>query len=208
MGADRAEHLADEAVGRPARERDRAAGPADPEQLGGRLRVVGGEHRAEDRRDGVEGGVRERQRLGVALEQLDVEALGGRALAAALEQGRDVVDADGRAAEPGRRDRGVAAAGGDVEHAPAGVQVGGVAQLLGDENDPGGDLVEIAARPGLLLALLDGAEVGCGRFQRACHCASPSCKRTTARAGESTLWPGRRAVIGAGHPSLAVRLPT
>ncbi len=208
VGADRAEHLADEPIGGPAGERDGAAGAADPEQLGGGLRVIRGEHGSEDRRDGIERGVREGQLLGVALEQLHGEVLGRRALAAPLEQGRNVVDADGRAAEPGRRDRGVAAARGDVEHAPAGVQVCGVAQLLGDENDLGGHLVEIAARPRLLLALLDGAEVGCGRFQRACHCASPSCKRTTARAGEFTLWPGRRAVIGGDHPSSAGRLPT
>ena len=45
--------------------------------------------------------------------------------AAPLEQGRHVVDADGGAAESRGRDRGVAAAGGDVEHAPAGVQVRG-----------------------------------------------------------------------------------
>ena len=173
---DRAEQLADEAVGRPAREGDRAAGAADAQQLGRRLRVVGREHRAEDGRDGVEGGVRERQRLGVALEELDVEALGGRALAAALEEGRHVVDADRRAAVPGRGDGGVAAAGRDVEHAPAGAQVGGVAEVLGDEHDPGGDDGEVAARPGLLLALLDGAEVGSGgRFLQLRHCSAPLC---------------------------------
>ena len=153
VGGDRAEELADEAVGRPAGEGDRAAGPADAQQLGGRPLVVGREHRAEDGRDGVERRVGERQRLGVALEQLDVEALGGGALAAALEQRRHVVDADRGAAVPGGGDGGVAAAGGDVEHAPAGVQVGGVAEVLGDEHDAGGDDGEVAARPGLLLAL-------------------------------------------------------
>ena len=95
------------------------------------------------------------------------EALRGGPQAAGLEQGRHVVDADGRAAEPCSGDGGVAAAGGDVEDAPAGVQVGGVAELLGHEHDPGGHDGEVAARPGLLLALLDGAEVGLWCFQRA-----------------------------------------
>ncbi len=144
--------------------------------------VVGREHRAEDRRDGVEGAVGERQRLGVALDELDVEALGGGAPAAALEQGRHVVDADGVAAEPRRGDRGVAAAGGDVEHAPAGVQVGGVAELLGDEHDPGGDDGEVAARPGLLLAPLDVVEVGLACLEGGCHDAS-LCGRWAGLAG-------------------------
>ncbi len=101
-----------------------------------------------------------------AVEQLHVEALGRGAPAAALEQRGHVVDADGGAAEPRRCDRRVAAAGGDVEDAPAGVEVGGVAEPLGDEDDPGRHDGEVAARPGLLLALLDGAEVRLRCFQR------------------------------------------
>ena len=104
--------------------------------------------------------VRERQGFGVAFEQLDGEALGLRPEAAALEQRRDVVDADGRAAVAGRGDRGVAAAGGDVEDAPAGLEVGGVAEVLGDEHDPGGDDGEVAARPGRLLARLTAPRSG------------------------------------------------
>ena len=53
------------------------------------------------------------------------------------------------------------------------MQVGGVAQLLGDENDARGDRGEVTARPGLLLALLDRGEVGLGRFQRVCHVGLP-----------------------------------
>ncbi len=131
--------------------------------------VIGREHRAEDGGDGIEGRVRERQCLGVALDELDLEPLGGRPLAALLEQGRHVVDADGRAAEPGGRDRRVAAAGGDVEDAPAGVQVGGVAELLGDDLDLRRDDGEVAARPGLLLPLLDRPEVWGRCFGDACH---------------------------------------
>ena len=153
----------------PAGEGDRAARTADAEELRGRLLVIGREHRAEDGGDGIEGRVRERQCLGVALDELDLEPLGGGPQAALLEQGRHVVDADGRAAEPGGRDRRVAAAGGDVEDAPAGVQVGGVAELLGDDLDLRRDDGEIAARPGLLLPLLDRLEVRGRCYGGACH---------------------------------------
>jgi hypothetical protein len=129
--------------------------------------VVGREHRAEDGDDRVEGVVGEGQRLGVALHELDREAFGLGAPAARLEQVRDVVDADRDAAVARRRDRGVAAAGGDVEHAPAGMEVGRVAEVLGHEHDSGGDDGEVAARPRLLLALLDGGEVG--QIGGACH---------------------------------------
>ena len=40
------------------------------------------------------------------------------------------------------------------------MQVGRVAELLGHEHDPGGDDGEVAARPRLLLPLLDGVEIG------------------------------------------------
>ena len=124
--------------------------------------MVRSEHAAEHRGDRVERGVRERQRLCVSFEQLHGEALGSRPHAALLEQRRHVVDADGRAAEPRCGDRGVAAARGDVEHTPAGMQVGRVAELLGHEHDPRGDGGEVAARPRLLLPLLDRAEIGLG----------------------------------------------
>ena len=82
---------------------------------------------------------------------------------AAVEESGDVVDADHLAAVPCRCDRGVAAAGGDVEHAPTRMQVGGVAEVLGHEHDSRGDDGEVAARPGCLLALLDRCQVGSGR---------------------------------------------
>ena len=111
-------------------------GLGDAHQLGGGLLVVRGEHRPEHRGHRVERAVGERQRLRVALEQGHVEPFGGRPLAAAVEQARDVVDADRLAAEPCGRDGRVAAAGCDVEHVPAGVEVGRVDQLLRDEHDP------------------------------------------------------------------------
>ena len=122
--------------------------------------VVRGEHDPVDREHGVEGGVGEGEVLRVALDELDVEVLGRGADPTALEQRRDVVDADDLAAPPGGRDRGVAAAGGDVEHAPAGLEVRGLAQVLGLEDDPRGDDGEIAARPGALLPALHRGEVG------------------------------------------------
>ena len=120
----------------------------------------GREHRAEDRRDCVERLVGERQRFGVALDQLDRESLRGRTHATTLEQLRHVVDADDGTAESGRGDSGVAAAGGNVKHSPPGVQIRGVSELFRDRHDPRRNDGEVAARPRLLLALLDGLEVG------------------------------------------------
>jgi len=69
------EELADDAVGPPARERDRPARPQDAEHLGCGARLIGGEHRAEDRDDGVEGLILGGQRLGVGLHELEIEPL-------------------------------------------------------------------------------------------------------------------------------------
>ena len=124
--------------------------------------MVRGEHRAEDRQGRVEARVREGNRLGVALEQGDAQALGLDAAAAAREQGRDVVDPDRVRAAAGGGDRRVAAAARDIEDAPAGLQVGRVAERVCDGLDQGRDGVEVAARPHLLLALLDLLEVGAG----------------------------------------------
>jgi hypothetical protein len=62
--------------------------------------MVGSEHHAEGRDDGVEAGVVERQRFGVGLLEADLQALGGGALGATLEQRTDVV---GRGDEAARR---------------------------------------------------------------------------------------------------------
>src|SRR4029450_1715439 len=74
------------------------------------------------------------------------------------------------AAGPG--DRGVAPAGGNVEHAPAGLEVGRFAEGLGAEDDARGNHREVAAGPRRLLSLLDALEVrdrlvfdwDCGRW--------------------------------------------
>ena len=79
VGAHRAEQLADEALGRPAREGDRAAGAADAEQLGGRRAWSGANIEPNTDVTASKERVREGQRLGVALQELDVEPLGGGA---------------------------------------------------------------------------------------------------------------------------------
>src|SRR4029079_17662252 len=70
------------AVRCPGGQADAAAGTAAPEQLGGRAGLVGGEDDAERGQDDVEGGVGERQVLGVGLpgfqfQALDLGAAGG-----------------------------------------------------------------------------------------------------------------------------------
>ena len=101
----------------------------------------------------------ERQRLRVALEEVGVQALGLGAPARPLEQGRDVVEADDRAAAPRRGQGGVAAAGRDVEDALGRVDVERLDEQLRHDQDLGPDHVVVAARPGRLLALLDRREV-------------------------------------------------
>src|SRR5439155_19669652 len=92
------EGLADEPVGGPARQRDAPAGTADPGQLGRGPAVVGGEHDAVDRDHGVERGVGKGKVFCVALDEPNVKMLGCSAGATALEQRRDIVDADDLAA--------------------------------------------------------------------------------------------------------------
>ena len=161
------EQLADEAARGPVGHADAPAGAAHPRHLGGGARVVGGEHHAEGGEDGVEARVAEGQRLDVGRLELDFQALGARALGAALEQGLDVVGRDDLAAAARRGEGGVAVAGRHVEHALVPAQVAGFGELLADDLQGGADDGVVAARPGGLLAGLEGVEVGgCvhGRF--------------------------------------------
>ena len=123
---------------------------------------------AERRGDGVEAGVAVRQGLGVALVEPDRVALGGGALARVHQQRGHVVDADDVAPAPGGGDGGAAVAGGDVEHLPAGPQLGRLAELLAHDLQGGADGGVVAGRPGALLTGLDGGQVdgGGGRCQR------------------------------------------
>ena len=136
-----------------------AAGAGHADELGRGARLVGREHRAEDREHGVVLAVLARQRFGVGLGELDVQALGARSRAAAFEQRRNVVRAGHVAAAAGGGDRGVAGPAGHVEHARAGDEVGAVHEALGDDVDQGSDDAEVTAGPHGLLALLDRGEV-------------------------------------------------
>ena len=59
------EQLPDEALRRPAQDADRAARPADADELVGGLLVVRGEHHADGGDDHVEVAVAVRERLGI-----------------------------------------------------------------------------------------------------------------------------------------------
>ena len=139
---------------------DRPARTADADELSRRARLVRREHRTVDREDRVELPVGEGNRLGVALTQVDGDALGLGAPASAFEEVRHVVDADDLAPAAGGRESGVPAAARDVEHAPARLEVGGLADLIGHRLDHEGHGMEVAAGPHLLLAALDGGQVG------------------------------------------------
>ena len=102
----------------------------------------------------------ERQRLGVGLLELDRQSLGLGAHAAALQQRRDVVGRGHVAPAARGGERGVAVAGGDVEHGLAGTQIERLAQILADDLQGGADNGVVAGRPGGLLAGLQGGEIG------------------------------------------------
>jgi hypothetical protein len=159
VAADGPEQLPDVAVGGPVDHADAPARPADPQQLGGRALLVGGEHGPAGRQDHVEGGVGEGQGLGVALLEGRFQPFGLGPLAGALQQRGDVVDAGDLAEAAGGGQGGVAVAAGHVQHPFVGAQVDRLAQQLGDEWEPRADGGVVARGPGGLLALLDGGEV-------------------------------------------------
>src|SRR4029079_5442315 len=96
-------------------------------------------------------------------DELGVQALGVAPAAGAIEQRGDVVDPDDLTAATGGREGRVAAAGRDIEDVLGGVDVERLDQQLGHDLDLRADHVVVAARPGRLLAALDGDEVRSGR---------------------------------------------
>jgi hypothetical protein len=197
--ADGAQQLTDEPGRGPVGQRDGAAGTADPQQLGSGPLLVGGEHHPQARHHGVEGGVGEPQVLGVPLHELHLQALGRRPRAPACQQLGDVVDPGHLAAGGGGGQGGVAGAGGDVQHALAGSQVGGVDQPLGHHHDPGRHRGIVGAGPGLLLAALDRGQVRLGGLVRRCYrCTSLEAVVAGSDASMASLAVGGRATVERG----------
>lgn len=155
----RLEQLADEALGRVSDDADPAARSTDTGELLGGLLLVGREHRTEDGSDDVETGVVEGQRLGVAFDELRLQTLGVGTPTRPVQQRRNVVDPDERAAPPSGGECGVSAAGGDIEDSFGRTHVERFDEQLRDDHDLGSDHVVIAARPSGSLALLDRCEV-------------------------------------------------
>ena len=78
MAAEQLEEVGGQALGREVDHPDRAARPADAHELVGDRLVIGREDRAERGGDDVELAVAERQRLGVALDPLELYPAGAR----------------------------------------------------------------------------------------------------------------------------------
>ena len=102
----------------------------------------------------------ERQRLGVGLLEFDRQPSASARARAALEQRRHVVGRGDVAPAARGGERGVAVAGGDVEHGLAGTQVERLAKRLADDLQRGADDGVVAGRPGGLLAGLQRGEIG------------------------------------------------
>jgi hypothetical protein len=103
--------------------------------------------------------VRKRQLFGVGNAEFDRQAFGGGALPAFFQQGRHVVGRHHARKTACRRQRGIAIAGGDVEHGFTGPDVGRLGQGFADDLQGHADHGKIAAGPDRLLHLLDRREV-------------------------------------------------
>ena len=129
-------------------------------QLSGGAVLVGREHHAEGRDNDIEAAIRERQASASASWKLICRPFGGGALTCAIKERGHVVRRDHVAPTPRGGERGVAVAGGDVEHVLVRAEVERLAQRLADDLQRGADDGIVARRPGALLAGLDGPKVG------------------------------------------------
>jgi hypothetical protein len=160
VGAGRPEDVAGHSFGRPAADADEAALAADARHLVSGLAVARREHVAERREDPLEGGVGERQALGVALDPRDLETLGGGLRPPGREQLRDEVEPRDLRSSPRRGQRRVAGAAGDVEHLHPRLDAGPLRQELADVRDLLGKRRIVAGRPHRTLPLLELVEHG------------------------------------------------
>jgi hypothetical protein len=125
--------LPDEPLGRPVRHANLAATAAHAQEFGRGLVLIGSEHHTEGRDDNVEAIVGKRQRFGIRLAELDFEAVGRCALAAAIEQRPHVVGRGHVAPAARGSERHVAVSGRDVEHLAASPKIEGLAQVFADD---------------------------------------------------------------------------
>jgi hypothetical protein len=125
--------------------------------------LIGREHHAEGRDDGVEGSVGERQCLGIGLLEFDGQTFGRRPGATALQQARHIIRGSDVAPAPRGGEARHPVTGGHVEHFPPGPQIESFAELFADDLQGGADDGIVTRRPGSLLPGLHGREVGyCG----------------------------------------------
>ena len=190
VAAQHLEELADKTFRRPVGQPDATSGPTHTRHFRSTLRMVGREHHAEGRDHRVEARVFERQCLGVGGLKRNVEPLGLRPLGTAFEQRGDVVGRRHLAAAARRGQRGVAVAGGHIEHPLVSAQVAGFGQLLADDLQGGADDGVIAAGPRGFLAALEGIEVDGG-----VHIGSPLRRPTVAPRAPSSPAPASLATV-------------
>jgi hypothetical protein len=142
---------ADQAGGGPGGEADPPAGTAHPQQFAGRSVVVGGEYDAERGQDDVELAVAEGQILGVGLLGPKLQALDGGAAGGHVEEPGDEVSRGHVCSPAGGGQRRVAAAGGDIEHTVARMDVDRAGEPLADDHLGGAHPCEVTVGPDLLL---------------------------------------------------------
>ena len=157
MPRHRGEHVPRRAVRRPVAHAEPAAWAQDARQLRRGPRLVGREHGAERRQHHVEAAVVERERLRVALDPVDLEV--ARLERRAREQLRRQVESGDVGAGAGRRQRRVAGAARDVEHAVAGSHRRVPDDRLAGDGQPPCDPLVVARGPHVARPLL-GSRVG------------------------------------------------
>ena len=158
--SDDLQELSDEAFGRPVGERDLAAGSHDAHDFASGPLLIRREHDAEGRQRDVERVVVERQTLGVALDELDLEPLGAGALGGAVQQLR----ARSRGRSPGDQRRAAASVALPLPQATSRTRDPASRSTASHSDSPTICSVvpmtdEVARGPHGLLAGLDGGKV-------------------------------------------------